>query len=228
MNLYIVRHGNPNYSTDRLTDLGHKQAESVANAMLGLGIDEIHSSPLGRAQETAGHLADKLGLPVITEPWAHEVWNYVPDGRGGTTLSVEMDPTFLRSPEVEGNPNWASMPEFNGADGVLGMINEVESGAAEMLRKQGYVLEGSRFKITDPANPNEKNIALFCHAGLFLVLTSFLLQMPRLTAWHSFSMDHTGMTWCNFTNCESGFSVPRYYYVNRTDHLSVDGIPITS
>ena len=227
MNLYIVRHGNPNYSTDHLTELGHKQAEACANAMLDLKIDEIHASPQGRAQETAGHLAEKLGLPIITEPWAHEVEHWVDNGHGGMTLAVQADPTYLRSPEVEGNPDWAKLPVFNGEEGILGMINEIESGAQEMLRGQGYILEGNRFKIADVANPNEKNIALFCHAGMFLVLTSFLLRMPQLTAWHSFFMYQTGITWCNLNNYDSGYTVPRYLYINKTDHLMKDGLPLT-
>ena len=60
MNLYIVRHGNPNYDLDCLTPLGHEQAEAAAEALEAIGIDEIYSSPMGRARETAKHLADRI------------------------------------------------------------------------------------------------------------------------------------------------------------------------
>ena len=83
MNLYIVRHGNPDYVNDRLTELGHRQAEACAEDMLSLNIDEIYSSPYGRAKETAAHLADKLDKEINILPWAHEVEHYSDNGRGG-------------------------------------------------------------------------------------------------------------------------------------------------
>lgn len=49
MRIVLVRHGDPNYEKDCLTELGHKQAAVAAQRLLKEGIDEIYSSPLGRA-----------------------------------------------------------------------------------------------------------------------------------------------------------------------------------
>ena len=53
MLLYIVRHGDPIYVTDTLTERGKKQAEAVGKRIYDSGINVIYSSPMGRARETA-------------------------------------------------------------------------------------------------------------------------------------------------------------------------------
>ncbi len=224
MNLYIVRHGNPDYSNDTLTDLGRTQAEACAEEMTGLAIDEIYSSPYGRATETAEYLAKKLALPVKIEPWTHEVEHYASNGRGGKTFAVQMDPSFLRSPEIENSPDPFSDPEFCGKENTQRMIKEVADGLDGFLAVQGYVREGSRYKIV---TPNEKNVALYCHAGVFLIIAGHLLGIPQTAAWHSFFMYQTGITWCNIPNLSSGYTVPRFYYVNETSHLRERGLPLT-
>jgi probable phosphoglycerate mutase len=52
MRIILIRHGDPNYEKDCLTELGHKQAAAAAQRLLKEGIDEIYSSPQGRAMQT--------------------------------------------------------------------------------------------------------------------------------------------------------------------------------
>ena len=64
MRLIFVRHGEPDYEHDCLTERGQIQAEAAAERLREEGIEEIYSSPLGRAAETAAVTAEALGLPV--------------------------------------------------------------------------------------------------------------------------------------------------------------------
>ena len=226
MNLYIVRHGNPDYVTDTLTELGHRQAEACAEDMLELNIDEIYSSPYGRAQETAAHLADKLNKPVEILPWAHEVEHYSDNGRGGVTMGIMMDPTLLRSPEMlELGDNWAGHPAFRDEASARFMVDEVYDGMREFLARFGYIEDGQRFRVADDAD-EDKNVALYCHAGVFLIMADYLLRLPTMTGWTSFFTWQTGITWVHLNN-SGGFAVPRFYTMGKTDHLSKRGIPIT-
>lgn len=228
MNLYIVRHGNPNYGLDCLTELGHKQAEAAAAELETLGIDEIYASTMGRAVETAEHLARRIGKEIHPEPWAREVEHYAMNGEGKPCQLVSVDPGFTSSPEIEAMGDaWPSHPRFNGEAAVRETISTIENGMEDFLMRQGYQLEGNRFRIMSPDQPNEKNIALFCHAGAFLVMSAFLLRIPQLTAWHSFFMWQCGYTWCNFANSATGYTVPRYYAVNQSHHLRAAGLPLT-
>ncbi len=225
MNLYIVRHGNPDYVRDCLTELGHRQAEACAEDMLDLKIDDIYSSPYGRAKETAAHLADKLSKPIDILPWAHEVEHYGEDGRGGITMAVSMDPGFLRSPELaEMGDDWAKHPAFRGEAEIREMTDKVTRGMDELLAKYGFAPDGDRFRIN---NYSEKNVALYCHAGTFLLIAEYLLRMPVRYGWSSFFTWQTGVSWVHLHNSDTGYTMPRFYTMGKTDHLSKRGIPIT-
>jgi len=60
MRILFVRHGNPNYELDALTELGHKQADACAERLSHEGIERIFSSTCGRALETAAYTAKKI------------------------------------------------------------------------------------------------------------------------------------------------------------------------
>ena len=104
------------------------------------------------------------------------------------------------------------------------MVKTVETGAETFFYKLGYQHEGHRFKILEKS---EKNIAFFSHAGTFLILAGYLLQIPTLTAWHSFFTYQTGISWINFHNADSGYTVPRFLYINDTHHLRKNNLPLT-
>ena len=72
MLLYIVRHGDPIYNPDSLTELGKLQADAVAKRLAVHGIDEIYSSPLFRAQFTANPTAVLTKKEVQIEEWMSE------------------------------------------------------------------------------------------------------------------------------------------------------------
>lgn len=75
---YFVRHGETVWNTENkvcgitdspLTKRGHQQAIETGKRMLAEKIkaDEILHSPLSRATDTAGHIAQILGLPMRKE-----------------------------------------------------------------------------------------------------------------------------------------------------------------
>jgi broad specificity phosphatase PhoE len=81
MLFYFIRHGETIYNREHrmsgsgldveLTDVGHRQAESLAQSFRQLVRDKIHRlhvSNLVRAQQTAGYLAKTLGLQMQTVP----------------------------------------------------------------------------------------------------------------------------------------------------------------
>ena len=60
MRIIIVRHGEPNYAIDGLTERGAIEAELVANRLVKENISKIYCSPLGRARLTAKPTLDRL------------------------------------------------------------------------------------------------------------------------------------------------------------------------
>ncbi len=62
-----------------LSALGHLQAEEVAEKLSGVGATIVHSSHLRRAQETAGHVARRLGVPAEVDERLTERMNWEAD-----------------------------------------------------------------------------------------------------------------------------------------------------
>ena len=61
MKLLFIRHGDPDYEHDTLTEKGHREAALLAEKLCKIPIDEFYMSPLGRAQDTAAYTLNKLG-----------------------------------------------------------------------------------------------------------------------------------------------------------------------
>jgi broad specificity phosphatase PhoE len=67
MQLFIVRHAEPDYSTDSLTPAGQLEAQALAKRMVSnIKPDVIYSSPMGRAQATMRPTAEAMGLATAT------------------------------------------------------------------------------------------------------------------------------------------------------------------
>jgi probable phosphoglycerate mutase len=73
MKIYLIRHGETTGDLEdryggsydeHLTDRGKEQLLVTANNLAGKGIEIIFSSPLIRAKESAGIIAEKIGAPI--------------------------------------------------------------------------------------------------------------------------------------------------------------------
>lgn len=74
--IYVFRHGQTDYNVERrvmgqldipLNDVGHAQATELAEKLATASIGAVYSSPLARAMETARAVANKIGVPIITD-----------------------------------------------------------------------------------------------------------------------------------------------------------------
>ena len=65
MRIIFVRHGEPDYSTDSLTENGKKEAEALAERTSKWNVDKFYVSPQGRAKETAAPTLKKMGREAV-------------------------------------------------------------------------------------------------------------------------------------------------------------------
>ncbi len=72
MRLLFIRHAEPDYATDSLTEKGRREAALLARAAPSLRIDHCFVSPLGRAQETASYCLKAIGKKAQTLDWLEE------------------------------------------------------------------------------------------------------------------------------------------------------------
>ena len=54
MRLLIIRHGDPDYARDNLTEKGKREAKLLSEMLAKDKIDYLYCSPLGRAKATCG------------------------------------------------------------------------------------------------------------------------------------------------------------------------------
>lgn len=66
MKLVIIRHGDPDYSIDSLTEKGWREAKLLSERISKLDVKEFFVSPLGRAKDTAS---------LTLKKWAGLRWN---------------------------------------------------------------------------------------------------------------------------------------------------------
>ena len=88
MRLLIIRHADPDYERDSLTETGFREAELLAQRLSGERIDYFYKSPLGRARDTAAPLLERLGAEAETLDWLQEFDGHIerPDKPGETSI----------------------------------------------------------------------------------------------------------------------------------------------
>lgn len=225
MILYIVRHGEPIYGPDILTDLGHRQAQALVKRFERSGLDRIFSSPMGRARQTAQPTADALGLPVKIEPWMREIWpEFAPVMEDGhRSFVIDQPADIFRTPENRDHYNdWYDMPALSKVEGKQVMAR-VERHSDDLLRRLGYRrIENG---IYEEERPNDEHVAVFCHAGFGMTWLTHLLGIPPHLLWGSFTMTHTGVTVVQFSKTPSGKITPRCLCLSDMSHLLATDLP---
>ena len=194
MRIVFVRHGEPDYTHDCLTEQGKLQALAAAERLREEGIEEIFSSPLGRAAETAAATAELLKLPVKTLDYMRELhWG----STDGTPLPSDGHPWDLADLLAgEGwdltNPGWREHPYFRN-NRVTENADMVARKTDEWLLSLGYERNGAFYRCVRP-DDRQKTVALFSHGGSSAAAMGHILNLPFPYACGLFHLEFTGIT----------------------------------
>ena len=219
MRIVFVRHGEPDYARDCLTELGRIQAEKAAQRLLGEGIGEIYASPLGRARETAQAAAEVLGLPVKTLDFMEEVRWGSADGEelyaGGHPWAIA-DEMARQGMELN-RADWRDAPWFR-TNRVVECVDRVERGIDEWLAGFGYLREGSHYRYAEEETQH-KTVALFSHGGSSCAAMGHILGLPFPYAIALLHLDFTGITVVRLDSRAGIGAIPQLKCSNDTAHL---------
>ena len=226
MLLYIIRHGDPIYETDTLTERGKLQAEAVGKRMFDSKIDRIFSSPMGRAQETAVPACRLLGLEKTIEPWTHEIEDErltpYPDGVMKSVTLVQN--TYYRQ---DGNIDLPYDKAFEcvgfNQSQMEQKVKSIEADGKKFLERLGYREENGVYRIL---RKNEEKVALFCHYAFAKSWLSTLLHIPIHIMWGGFDYNHTAVTVVEFKNNENGFTAPKCLCFADVSHLYAQNLDL--
>ena len=194
MRIIFVRHGEPDYERDCLTERGRIQALAAAERLREEGIAEIWSSPLGRAAETAAAAAEALSLPVRTLDFMRELhWGSI----DGTPVPADGHPWDLADMlAAEGwdltDPGWREHAYFRN-NLVTAEADHVARKTDEWLLSLGYERNGAYYRSVRPDN-RQVTVALFCHGGSSAAAMGHILNLPFPSACGLFHLEFTGIT----------------------------------
>lgn len=158
MRIYVARHGQTQWNVEEkvcgrtdlpLTEEGRKQAQTLAEKAAGYDLDLIIASPMIRARQTAGAVAEKCGVPVIVDPRLIEQ-NY------GIFEGVDrFDPGFLANKRQFAY-------KYPGGESMMQVAYRVYSLLEDVKRQyQG------------------KNVLLVCHGGVCRVIRTYFEDMTN-------------------------------------------------
>ncbi len=221
MEIVLIRHGQPEWVRDGLavvdpplTDLGHRQADRLAEAICGESFDEVLVSPLVRARQTAAPLLDALGRDEEIDPWLEEI----------------RDPKWHGSPAEKAAEAYAELKgrkaedRWNGLDGgesVRDFVDRIHLGASMFLAERGITRSDHDLPVWQIAEPGAR-IALVAHAGTNSVTIGHLLGLqPTPWEWDRFVLGHTSVSRIEAMPLEDGYTFT-LTKLSDLEHLAVD------
>ena len=227
MVFYYVRHGDPIYNPDSLTELGHKQAKALSKYFSGIGLDEIYSSTSNRAIQTAQPTCEALGLKAELLDFANEgyAWRDFAianeNGKGKKWLfqSDKARELFCDKSIRELGYKWFEHPDLVDY-GYEKSMERVYSECDALFRSLGYEHErySGRYRVIAP---NNKSVALFAHEGFGRAFMSCVFDIPYPHICNHFEMYHTGVTMIYF-NDNGEYSIPQLKQYSAISHLDAE------
>lgn len=203
MRLLIIRHGDPDYSIDNLTEKGKREVELLSQKLIHENITKIYSSPLGRAKATAAPTAEKLGMDVEILDWLTEYpagvdleqayidYGIDPKHKNGCPWNT-LPQYWTLQDEYFDRHKWQSHPVIQNSK-ISEVYERVGNGFNELMKRHGYIRNGQIYDIVDGTDETQ-TIALFCHLGLGLALVSNITTGALPFIWQSFFLPTTSVT----------------------------------
>lgn len=208
MELYIIRHGDPDYANDTLTELGWREAEALVPRLLKINPTDIYASPRGRAQDTAKPSLKALGMEYTVEEWMNESIDYMQLCRSDNAEDLNAGYTLNIAEGAKLTKDFAPQRTQ--------VLEELIKSSDEFLARHGYVREGMRYRVVEA---NQKRIACFCHGGFGAAWISHLLGCHPLFSWYQICFNPTAVTHFYFQDVGNGYAVPRAEYIGDLSHL---------
>lgn len=227
MRLIFVRHAEPDYTIDSLTEKGFKEAELLALRTKNWKVDEIYCSPLGRAQATMKPSLENWKDKVpVTYDWLEEFPARVDDPvTGEKRIPWDFMPDYFCSrDELHDKDKWyKSDCMLTGS--VEQDFNRTKEGIDKLLSEHGYNNCGNGlFRIE---KHSDDTLVFFCHFAITCTIVGHLTGIAVPSLWQGFIMSPTGVTVLNSEEREDGKAAFRVQYFGDVAHLRENGEPIS-
>ncbi len=223
MRLLFIRHADPDYAHDSLTERGKKEADALSLFLASTKIDAIYVSPLGRAQETMKaylNRATSIAKP-ITKDWLREfnaktthdtcdnAWDFLPETLEKAGEGAYSPKDYLSSIEAYQNSDFKEK------------YDNVIHGLDEILLSYGYRREEHHYRVL---KANTLTIAFFCHFGVESMMLSHLINASPITIAQYFCAAPSSITTLYTEERRKGIAQWRVTAFGDTSHLIAKGM----
>ncbi|MCQ2440588.1 MAG: histidine phosphatase family protein [Clostridia bacterium] len=192
MRIIFVRHADPDYGKDSLTQKGFKEAELLVPRISKLDVKDFYCSPLGRAKDTAKPTLNFMNRSAKTLDWLKEFPAHIKDEKtGNDTHPWDLMPSYWTNDrKLYDKDEWIKTDLMQSGD-VEKVYNYVISELDKLIAKYNYVRENNYYRVE---KENRDTIVLFCHFGIECVLLSHLLGVSPVILWQGFVASPSSVT----------------------------------
>ncbi len=228
MRILIVRHGDPDYANDTLTEKGRREVALLAKKLSKEKIDYFYSSPLGRALDTCRCVAKAHGKEgeITQYSWLREFDHALvfPTGQERPILWDMLPEFWTKVDEMYDYREWVEQDFYRDAK-IKEAYQSVVEPLDALLKKHGYIREGRLYKTE---KGNRDTLAIFCHFGSEMILLSHLLNISPVVLTHHFVAPPSSVTTLYTEERREGIVTFRCAGFGDTGHLYEGGEEISS
>ncbi|MBE6115319.1 MAG: histidine phosphatase family protein [Erysipelotrichaceae bacterium] len=236
MRLIFIRHAEPDYGNDCLTERGIKEAECLNRFLKNIDLGEVYSSPLGRAFQTAQIATEGRNADIKLLGWLEEIGKIVrrqedpelkisyskaDEGPDGNYIPWDVKPFHLtKHPEYFDPYNWRTSPAACFSN-LPELYDERTKRLDDLLAEKGYIREGLYYKTEQGCHDT---LTFFTHLGVSNLLISHLINTSPFTVWHGFSIPTSSVTIIHTEEREKGNVLFRIRQMGDISHLNLQNI----
>ena len=222
MKLIIVRHAEPDYEHDTLTEKGWREAEMLSERLIQTPAEYYYVSPLGRARDTASCTLRKLGREAVECDWLREFTGRVHKPNIPDEESIAWDwlpQDWTQDARFFSAEDWYTN-EIMQAGGVQQQYDAVVASFDTLLAQHGYVRDGRLYRAV---RPNNDTLVFFCHFALECVLLSRLIHVSPMVLWHGMCAAPSSVTTVATEERRKGIASFRILQFGDQSHLYKHG-----
>lgn len=242
MRIILIRHGDPDYENDTLTEKGIREAKLLAGRTADWLVTQFYCSPLGRAQKTASYTLQKLGREAVTYEWLKEFYYPIEDpvtGRIGVPWDF-MPEYWTEIPQMYEKEGWKETAIYRSNPDLIPAYTQVCEGIDSIIESCGYKRQRSCYlNISGQEAPNcsgmqspnhhtDSTLVIFCHLGVICVMMSHLLGISPALLFHSLYLAPTSVTILATEERRNNIAQFRTQVIGDTSHLLKGGEPISA
>lgn len=233
MRLIFIRHAEPDYINNTLTEKGFREAEILKPRVLKWKVDRFYTSPLPRARLTAKPALDALNREATIIPWIQEFYYPITDPTTGKKEQVPWDfmPEYWTKRDRFYDRNrWYEDDIFRTNPDYEPAVMNLRQGLDDILRDYGYTRDGGMY-LADPEktrDDDETTVVFFAHLGANMEAVGYLLGISPIVLQQTVYLAPTSVTILNAEKRREGKAMFRAQCIGDVSHLLAAGEPVSA